>query len=47
MNGFNYNPEQKKITITDDTTIVIWENVVDVLLTDTVACPENETSDGK
>ena len=27
MNGFNYNPEQKKITITDGTTIVIWENV--------------------
>jgi len=27
MSGFNYNPEQKKITITDSTTIVIWENV--------------------
>ena len=27
MNGFNYNPEQKRITITDDTSIVIWENV--------------------
>jgi len=27
MNGFNYNPEQNKITITDDTSIVIWENV--------------------
>ena len=27
MNGFNYNPGQKKITITDDTSIVIWENV--------------------
>ena len=27
MNGFNYNQKQKKITITDDTTIIIWENV--------------------
>jgi hypothetical protein len=27
MNGFSYDPEQKKITITDNTSIVIWENV--------------------
>jgi hypothetical protein len=27
MNGFHYDLEQKKITITDNTTVVIWENV--------------------
>ena len=27
MNGFSYDLEQKKITIEDDTSVVIWESV--------------------
>jgi hypothetical protein len=27
MNGFHYNLELKEITITDETTIVIWKDV--------------------
>jgi hypothetical protein len=27
INGFNYDDNQKKITITDDYTVVVWENV--------------------
>jgi len=27
MNGFSYNPEKNEITVTENTTIVIWKNV--------------------
>ena len=27
MNGFSYDPDQKKITITDNNSIVIWHDV--------------------
>ena len=27
MNGFRYDPKQKKITIEDNTSVVIWEDV--------------------
>jgi hypothetical protein len=27
MNGFSYDEDEKKIRITDTTTVVVWENV--------------------